>query len=305
MKWFPISAILQSKGLGWKLTSTLLLCLFGLCLALALTFLIILPTSGEQTLDLSNPATLKWVQLIQSILTFVLPALLLRVLFWGSESPYRQTIGSQWKGILLACFAIIVASPMINALAAWNESIHLPHSLASLEQWMREQEDAAALATNLLLTANSWVDLLINILIVGVLAGVGEELLFRGTLQKAMTSHQINPHVAIWSIAILFSAIHLQFYGFIPRMLLGAWFGYLYWWSGSIMIAIAAHSLNNIGSVLTLYAIDQDYIAPQWECIGTGDTLYMAIISTIMVIGLTLVFYRVSAGNLEVDKEPQ
>ena len=88
---------------------------------------------------------------------------------------------------------------------------------------------------------------------IGVLPAIGEEVLFRGVLQRKLTEHWVNPHLAIWVAAALFSAIHVQFYGFLPRLLLGALFGYLYYWSGSLLIAIFAHFVNNGVMVLMLY----------------------------------------------------
>lgn len=148
--------------------------------------------------------------------------------------------------LLLATAALLASIPAMNSIISLNESITLPSSMKWLEDAMRTMEDNAAATISLLQGDGSAGDLLMNILIIGVLAGFGEELFFRGTLMRLMTTAGKNVHTAIWLTAILFSAIHLQFYGFVPRMLLGAYFGYLLYWSKSLWIPIAIHAANNI-----------------------------------------------------------
>ena len=96
-------------------------------------------------------------------------------------------------------------------------------------------------------------DMLAMLLIVGVLTGIGEEFVFRGIVQRLLLEKLRNSHAAVWIAAFLFSAIHFQFYGFVPRMLLGAFFGYLLVWSGNIWLPVAAHALNNSFAVLDAY----------------------------------------------------
>jgi len=89
--------------------------------------------------------------------------------------------------------------------------------------------------------------------VIAVLAGFGEELVFRGLLQPELHKATGNIHFAIWTSAIFFSALHMQFYGFIPRMFLGALFGYLYYWSGNLIIPMFAHFFNNFMAVTSIY----------------------------------------------------
>ena len=100
---------------------------------------------------------------------------------------------------------------------------------------------------------NSTGEFLFAFLIIAILPGIGEELVFRGLLQPQLHRATGNAHIAIWISAILFSAIHMQFFGFVPRVLLGALFGYLYLWSGNLIIPMFAHFMNNGFSVLMLY----------------------------------------------------
>jgi membrane protease YdiL (CAAX protease family) len=105
---------------------------------------------------------------------------------------------------------------------------------------------------------------------IAVLPAVGEELLFRGVIQKLFSKITRSHHWGIWISAILFSALHLQFYGFIPRLLLGAMFGYLLVWSGSLWLPILAHFINNAAAVTALFMIDHGYLNPSIEEFGAG-----------------------------------
>jgi uncharacterized protein len=100
-----------------------------------------------------------------------------------------------------------------------------------------------------------------------------------------------NIHVSIWFAAILFSAIHFQFFGFVPRMLLGALFGYIYYWSGNLTLAILAHFVNNGVSVLALYlhqqgAFDFDMESPE------AAPVQVVMFAAVVTAGLLYYFYK-------------
>ena len=106
-------------------------------------------------------------------------------------------------------------------------------------------EDQVDNTIDLLMGGTGVKDLIFSILLIGVLTGISEELFFRGALQGLFASTKLNKHLAVWITAIIFSAMHFEVYGLLPRMLLGAFFGYLLWWTGSLWIPIFAHALNN------------------------------------------------------------
>ena len=126
---------------------------------------------------------------------------------------------------------------------------------------MRQWEELAEQLTQTLLSSDRIDILLANLFVVAILAALTEECFFRGTLQRILSRFHAKPHVVIWTAAILFSAFHLQFYGFFPRMLLGAYFGYLLLWSRSIWLPIFAHFINNAIAVITLSnsALQENY----------------------------------------------
>ncbi|MBO3699357.1 CPBP family intramembrane glutamic endopeptidase [Roseivirga sp. E12] len=137
----------------------------------------------------------------------------------------------------------------------WNANIEFPEFLSGFEEWARNLEEQLAETTEKFTTFNNFTQFLFGFLVIAILPGIGEELLFRGVLQNSLHKLTKNAHVAIWVSAFIFAAIHLQFYGLVPRMLLGAVFGYLYVWSGNIWYPIISHIANNGIAVIMSYTI--------------------------------------------------
>jgi len=122
-----------------------------------------------------------------------------------------------------------------------------------------------------------------NLFVVAFMAGLSEEIFFRGFIQRLFIENKLNHHLAIWFTAILFSAIHLQFFGFVPRVLLGAVLGYLYFYSGNLWLSIIAHTVNNGFAVVMAYitgSIDADLFADK----GTETINLVLVLSSIVII---------------------
>ena len=183
---------------------------------------------------------------IQNLFLFILSPVIAQHFLWKEPiTKVFQLKELPFLVLLSGSVAMIAISPLIDTLTIWNQGLHLPEALKGVEQWMINSEKQADVITKKLLTISSWGGFLMNIIVVAILAGLGEELLFRGTLQKILIGWTRNSHAGILITAFIFSAIHLQFFGFFPRFLLGALLGYLYLWSGSLWIPIIAHTLNN------------------------------------------------------------
>lgn len=170
----------------------------------------------------------------------------------------RRTIGDlstnrkpAWHIWVLAFVLVLAFIPVNSKFIEWNAAMDLPDALSGLEKWMRDKEDQLSVMTEFLTSYNSFSQLLIALCVVTLLPALGEEMLFRGVIQTKIFQESRNIHIAIWVSAAIFSAIHFQFYGFLPRMMLGALFGYLYYWTGNLWVAILAHFVNN-GFVLVM-----------------------------------------------------
>ncbi len=201
-----------------------------------------------------NIVLLKFFQILQTIGMFILPPL---VLAWSLDDRplhYLQ-LGRKpgWIILLVVCAIILAGGPLIEWSSMVNQQLVLPSWMSSLEEWMRSSEDQATEITKAFLSTKTTGGLLGNLVIVAVLPAIGEELLFRGVLQQLIKTMTGKSHLAIWITAILFSALHLQFFGFLPRMLLGALFGYLLEWTGTLWIPIIAHFINNAAGVVSYF----------------------------------------------------
>lgn len=240
--------------------------------------------------DFENKSTiqfLKFLQAFSSIGLFIVPPFLFAYL--TSKSLNFAAISRQQ--FLLTIAIMCFAYPLINALALWNESLHLPSFLSGIEEWMRSKESQAMQITVAFLKVDNWSGLLLNILIIGVIPALGEELLFRGVIQKELYSINGKIHISIWTTAFLFSAIHLQFLGFIPRFLIGGLLGYLFYWSGSIWLPILAHFVNNAGAVILSYFINQQNISKDVEHLGAEDGQLSVLV--IALLGLLMFLYLI------------
>jgi membrane protease YdiL (CAAX protease family) len=195
-------------------------------------------------------------------------------------------------------FSIILVSALgitfmvsISPLVEWNMNIKFPEFLKNFETWARDAEDRTAKLTEVMTTFGSVGDLLIGILVIAFLPAIGEELVFRGMFQNEILRASKNIHVAIWLSAIIFSTIHFQFYGFVPRLLLGALFGYLYYWSGNLLIPIFAHFFNNAFGVVMIYLYRQKITDLNVEDTSAAPMPYV-VINIVLTIGLLYYFRR-------------
>src|SRR5690606_12250217 len=173
--------------------------------------------------------------------------------------------------------------------------------LSGMEEWMKNAEEQAEVLTEAFLKVDTTAGLMFNLFMIAVLPAIGEELLFRGVIQRIFTNWTRNHHWGIWISAILFSALHIQFYGFVPRMLLGVMFGYLLVWSGTIWLPILAHFCNNAFAVTAMYLIDNNVLDPGVEEIGsTSDSYYAVVLSVLMV---TLFLWLIKKNNPGKEQE--
>lgn len=198
-----------------------------------------------------SPNMMRIVQFLSAIGTFLFPAVGIAYTCSHNPSEYLSIRKIPKGNILLLTFVcVFLLSPTISLTGLLNKQMVLPDFLAPVEQWMIEQEALAEKLTLTLISDNRLPIVLFNLLVIAVTAGITEEFLFRGALQRIIEGWTKNHHIVIWSAAFLFSAFHLQFFGFLPRMLLGAYFGYLLYWSRNIWIPVFAHFVNNAFAVI-------------------------------------------------------
>ena len=281
-----------------KIIFVLMLIIVGLMLAvlggLILTMIQYHANMAEAVLLISNindPSSfplLKELQILQSVLLFIVPAFIAGYLFERSSSGYFGMKKVPAGSILLMILLIIMVSlPLINWMVSLNEMMKLPAIFRGMEQWMKEAEDQAAQITEAFLDVHSIGGFAVNMLMIAVIPAIGEELLFRGLFQRLFGEWFKNIHVAIFLAAFLFGAVHLQFYGLLPRMMLGVLFGYLYLWTGTLWAPIFAHFLNNGAAVFVSYLSNTGVIHTDYEKFGSTDNVFL-ITGSVLFTGVLL-----------------
>jgi membrane protease YdiL (CAAX protease family) len=238
----------------------------------------------------------RWVkitQLLLSVFMWVLPSFAFAYLSsevgFDSLHFHSDIDAKALTGLALTMILII---PFINLLSNLNQQVVLPKALSWVEKIMKEYEQEAEQLTAQFLDIHSIRALLFNLTFIALVPAFGEELFFRGTLQRIFANHK-SATTSIWLTAIIFSAIHFQFYGFVPRMLLGAFFGYLFVWSGNLWIPIAAHFTNNAVAVIFYYLKNNGYKLPDIDTVGSVNTWWIGVLSGIAgILGVYFLYYR-------------
>lgn len=250
--------------------------------------------------NVHDPLSLQVLKIIQTgstIGTFIVPAWVLGYLFHGDPREYLQLRKVAPVAALVFCgVGMIAAVPLINLLGELNGRMHLPGFLKPVEDWMRNSEDKAAVLTEAFLKMSFPSDLFFNLFMIALLPAIGEEWLFRGVVQRLFGEWSGKKQVGIWAAALLFSAMHLQFYGFVPRLLLGALLGYLLLWSGSMWLPVLAHFLNNATAVFATYLYQHHGLDKNPDTLGLGADQFMVLLTSII---LTAVCFSLAKRRLK------
>jgi membrane protease YdiL (CAAX protease family) len=225
----------------------------------------------------------KVVQALSSVLMFMLPAFLYALFTFTGRYGYFLGFRNAEKSnmYMLAIVGILLAMPFVFWLGKLNEGIPLPDGLTKLEEQTAQQMSA-------FLKVRTSTDIVINVFIIALLPAVAEELCFRGALQRILIHISRSPWVGIVVTAILFSSLHLQFSGFLPRMFLGIVLGAFYWYSGSIWTSILAHFVNNAVQVIAAS------YAPQYIDKNPESPMLAAIVSGIVIWAILWFFQKQS-----------
>jgi uncharacterized protein len=286
----------QSSSIITKLLLSVLIMFLSLIIVTVLGLFLAIPLFNLNTIDLlavirdmaglDNINLLKYMQIVQSIGLFIVPPIILGYLF--STNPMRY-YGFNKKPALSSIgyvvLIVLLAIPIVNFLAFVNSKMHFPEFLKHIEVWMQTMEANAEIITKKFLTVHNGWDLLINILMIAIIPAFGEELIFIVLFQRIFTDQFKNVHVAVLLSAFIFSAIHFQFYGFLPRFALGVTFGYLYCWSGTIWLPVLAHFINNLGAVIFYLIIGNNELTEQkFEDFGTGGFSLLAVVFASFVL---------------------
>lgn len=281
-----LNGILQDKSESSKLWYFVLLVLISSFIGIILSS-IISPTEADILLE-ENKNKLKISQFIASVFIFIIPCILLSY-FSTKESFNIFGFKSELKrqNILLILFMMIFIQPFVVFCMQLNASFL--HSVSDyipvIYNQMELMEDKAAELTNFFLSMNSPMDLLFNLFLIALIPAIGEELFFRGIVQKKLGNILKSTHVSVIITSFIFSAIHMQFFGFLPRFILGLILGYLFYYSANLWMSVLGHFINNALGVLLMYSAFANKLTPDITNIKNTDiSLFQAFFSVSVVL---------------------
>ncbi|MBR7175845.1 MAG: CPBP family intramembrane metalloprotease [Bacteroidales bacterium] len=233
--------------------------------------------------DVTSLSSLRFMQITSQIFTFVLPPMLYAMLV--KEEPMTalglKKVTYHWFVIGIAMMYAIL--PLNNIFAEWNAGLKLPESMSGIEEMMRSMQESATELTEKMLNVNNIGGLIINIIMIAGLAALGEELLFRSIIQTSLIKVCRNAHIGIFLASAIFSFIHFEFYGFIPRLVLGLLMGYMFYYSRSIWVPMTMHFVNNGTAVVLYYLNNIGLTNVDVETFGETKLLPLLISIAIMV----------------------
>lgn len=306
MRVFPVFTNLSARAHLLLLIGLIIIgTLFSIIVAYGVSLLIwgpdVLSMMGlPETMNLSF---LRTFQIINQVGIFIIPPLLYARLTHRKSFQFLGIRKASSIHFFSAILIIVVAGPMINFLVEWNEQLRLPEFLKSVEQWMRNSEETANRLTEQFLNTSKPGDLFINLLMIGILTAIGEELLFRSALIGILRKMFRNIHWPVIISALVFSAFHLQFYGFFPRFVLGIILGYLFVYSGSVWVPALGHLLNNGAIVFIYWLMANQYIAGKPEDLPIFGSWSAVMISSLFVIFIMVWVHRTRKPQPIVENE--
>ena len=247
------------------------------------------------TLNTSAPHFINALWILQiagtTVPIFAAPVLFAYVVVRDPDDYIKPGFQFPWVLILLVLAIMVVSSPLIEFLSNINQKMVLPPFL----KWMRDSEDNAQKLTDAMLQMKTFGDMVINVLLIGLLTAIVEEFMFRGCLQTIFVRWTKNTHAAVWITAILFSAFHMEFFGFLPRLMLGVLFGYFVAWSGSVWTSVWAHFINNGSAVIVTYLFQKKIIKTNPDDQHLFN--YSGYIFSFIIVLFLLYIYRNAAAG--------
>lgn len=296
--------VFQNSTPFFKIVFSSLVMIVSFILFFIVGLVILLPFIDMRLVELSdvynnlsnsfNVNLLKYIQGLNTTGLFIIPPFIIAY-FMGQKAKIFLNLKfpNNYLTIIYAIVAMLISLPLINFLAEINAGLKLPEFLSSFEQKLREAEDNAQFVTDIFVNVETFNGYIVNMLVIAILPAIGEEFIFRGMFQKFFISWTKNKHLGILLAAILFSAFHFQFFGFLPRMLMGVFFGYLLVWSNSIWLPVIAHFINNAVAVTFFYLYNIEFIDVDIENVGAGkDAILVVIGSIVMLAGLIYGIYQ-------------
>ncbi|MCB2409157.1 CPBP family intramembrane glutamic endopeptidase [Hymenobacter lucidus] len=240
------------------------------------------------------------LMLSQGMTLFIMLAGAALSLVWLTGRSWREYFAPRWPISVVwpvaAAALIILSLPFMASLIEWNANFHVPEMLKRFTwlpefgDWAKAKEEELKGLTAYLTRFNSPARLAVGLLVIAVVPAISEELFFRGVIQRNLVDWFKSRHVGVFLAAAIFSAIHMQFLGFVPRFVLGLILGYLYEWSGNILVPIAAHFTQNAFQLVLLYVQQHQWTGPEFNPDSTESMPWYLVLLSMLFTGAILYF---------------
>lgn len=280
---FPL---IKKTTQGSRLLTFMLLLIFGILFSSVLGVFVAMINGGE----IFSFKNLRIIQVLNQVMGFMMPAVVYAILV--KEKPFNFLGFNKmpaWS--LLGIVAMFTIIPFLGTVTDWNDSIVFPESMRAIEEQMRATQQKSEEIIEMFISQGS---LFSSLLIIAALAAVSEELLFRSVIQRWLMKLFKNVHVAIIVTAIVFSAFHMDFFGFFPRLFLGVMLGYMFWMTGSIFPSMLMHFVNNATIVMLHYLNTRGFIDIDVDHFCSTDNVLVIILSLIMTVAIFIICNRFS-----------
>lgn len=285
-----------------KLILLIILALVGLFIVMIAGLLIAIPFFGQditgiilqgEGLDLGENLNFsRYFQTLSHIGLFVVPSVVFAILVGRRPFLYLKAASKPfWVSLGISVLIMIAALPLVNFLMEINLKLSLPAWMSGLEEWMRLAEENAEVVTRMFLEVSSYKALLFNIFMIAVIPAIGEEFIFRGIVLRLFRQWTGSAHAAVWISALLFSAMHMQFFGFLPRLFLGLVLGYMFVWSRNIWVPVFAHFFNNAAAVIFYFMHHNGLINIDIEEVGLGAGASYYVVASVVLLVLLCGFF--------------
>ena len=240
--------------------------------------------------SLTTTASLLFIQGFSSIGSFLIPALWLAWMKKAGDADFLH-IRRPAKTIPLlgGLVFLLLSSPLISALQEWGKSWKLS---PGIDAFFKETTLQSEALLDQLLHVDSWFTFLMSFFVIAIIAGICEEFLFRGGLQNLLGEWFKSSHAAIWVTAIVFSAVHMDLAGFLPRCLLGGILGYAYLYSGSIWVPAILHIVNNGFSCLIEFCYHKGYSKLDPDVLSQSLGLEWTLVSIAGLVFFSIFIFR-------------
>jgi hypothetical protein len=249
--------------------------------------------TGTSIIEIADPAKwnyldprtiwmIRFMQTLQFLGLFLLPSLIFALpgvsQYLGLRLPHRNRY---W---IFGLTIMIIAIPLVEYTGLLNRQITFG---PEIQRWIQTREDEANKMITFMLSRHTPGELFLNLIFIALTAGIGEELFFRGVMQRLFIKWFRSPWAGIIVTAIIFSAIHMQFLGFLPRFLMGILLGAIYWYSGSLLVAILAHFIYD-ALVITLVYLRPEMLKDTNAGMTPQANLWMVALGSAILVGTIL-----------------